>query len=59
MDVDFGRDFNQREYWVYDIKVKMAILKVLQEIRGGKAGDVDLREEPVDYHEDIARQLKG
>jgi hypothetical protein len=59
MKPDFGKDFNQREYWKYDIQVKMAILQVLQEIRDGRAGTADYREEPVDYHEEIARQLKG
>ena len=58
MELDFGRDFNQREYWKYDIQVKMAILQVLQEIRDGKLGDMDYSEEPEDYHADIARQLK-
>ncbi len=64
MDLDFGRDFNQREYWKYDIQVKMGILKVLQEIRN--ALDENPFEEPPppeelakeDYHETIARQLK-
>jgi hypothetical protein len=59
MDVDFGKDFNQREYWKYDIQVKMGILKVLQEIRDGKQGTADFSEQPVDYHSEIARQLKG
>jgi hypothetical protein len=59
MDVDFGKDFNQREYWVYDIKVKMAILKVLQEIREriGYGNESPLEEDHKDYHSTIAEQL--
>ena len=37
-EVDFGRDFNRREYWKYDIQVKMGILKVLQDIRDAQGG---------------------